>query len=292
MKKFGFFAALALGLFVLMSAAVTPAFGQSPITVRPNHHSVEEEIAIGKKLKARFIADGLRIVDEPFVATYIQRLGEKLVAAIAPEYRIPGFHCEFYVVDNDEGEYNAFATPGCFVFINKTVILSADSEGQVAGIMAHELGHPFLKQATADRARLPKILAYAGVVGGAALGGNLGQAISYQSQYQYAVRSLLPHSREDEHMADLFGAQTMARAGYDPDDLWVDFQLITNLMRNAGVSRVRVNLMDHPAPDIRGEQVRAEAAKLRELKLYDPKKVWPMTDDFLTLQAKLKGPHR
>jgi predicted Zn-dependent protease len=311
MKKFGF-AALTLGLFAVMLAA-SPAFGQSPIMVRSNSKPVGNDIEIGQKLLARFIADGLLTVDDPLVANYVQRLGDLLVKAIraqkagnphvpdyvqvvdkqtvhlAPQDVLPPLRCYFYVVDNDENEYNAFAVPGCLIFINKTVIKSADNEGQLAGIIAHELAHPFLRHGTADRARLPKILAYLGIYGGAAIGGSLGQAIQHQSAYHYIVHSLLPHSREDEDAADLFGTQTMALAGYDPDDLGVDFQHITNLLKNAGVSRVRVNMMDHDASDKRGDAVFLEAEALRRAGWYDKQKVWPMSEEFLRVQAKLKA---
>ena len=113
------------------------------------------------------------------------------------------------------------------MFVNRGMIEAAQSEGEVAGVMAHELAHVLLRHGTANATKAQgfQIGALAGAIAGAVIGGGLGQVISQGSQFGLGTW-LMKYSREYEKQADLVGAQIMARAGYDPRDLARMFETI------------------------------------------------------------------
>src|SRR5207302_7865397 len=139
---------------------------------------------------------------------------------------------------------NAFALPGGPMYVNRGMIDAARNEGEMAGVMAHELSHVALRHGTAQatRAQTPSLLAGIGAVAGAVLGGLPGAAVSQVSQLGAGVY-LLRFSREYETEADLLGSQIMARAGYDPRDLANMFRTIERTSGGGGGF-----LSDHPSP--------------------------------------------
>ena len=124
-------------------------------------------------------------------------------------------------------EINAFALPGGPMFVNRGMFDAAEGEGEVVGVMAHELAHVLLRHGTANatKAQNFQIGAIAGAIAGAIIGGGWGQAISQGSQFGLGAW-LMKYSREYEKQADLLGAQIMARAGHDPRDLARMFEAI------------------------------------------------------------------
>ena len=116
-------------------------------------------------------------------------------------------------------EINAFALPGGPMFVHRGMFDAAAAEGEVVGVMAHELSHVLLRHGTANasKAQNPwlQLGQIAGAVGGAVVGGGAGSAIAQGSQFGLGTL-LLRYSRDFEKQADLLGAQIMARAGYDP----------------------------------------------------------------------------
>ncbi len=116
-------------------------------------------------------------------------------------------------------EINAFALPGGPMFVHRGMFDAATKEGEVAGVMAHELSHVLLRHGTANatKAQNPwlQLGQIAGALGGAMVGGTAGAAISTGSEFGVGTM-LLRYSRDFEKQADLLGAQIMARAGYDP----------------------------------------------------------------------------
>ena len=124
-------------------------------------------------------------------------------------------------------EINAFALPGGPMFVNRGMFEAAKGEGEVVGVMAHELSHVLLRHGTANatKAQSFQLGQLAGAIAGAVVGGGWGQVISEGSQFGLGT-ALLKYSREYEKQADLLGAQIMARAGYDPRDLGRMFETI------------------------------------------------------------------
>ena len=121
------------------------------------------------------------------------------------------------------------------MFVNRGMVEAATTEGQVAGVMAHELAHVLLRHGTANatKAQNAQLGALAGAIAGAVIGGRVGTAVQQGSQFGLGTW-LLKYSREYEKQADLLGAQMMARAGYDPNELARMFETIEKQAKSRG----------------------------------------------------------
>ena len=198
------------------------------------------------------------IINDDSIDDYLDRLGDRLVEAAPRELNNPAFQYSFTPVNLKD--INAFALPGGPMFVNRGMIEAATTEGQVAGVMAHELAHVLLRHGTANATKQQgfQIGALAGAIAGAVIGGNLGQIVSQGSQFGLGTWAM-KYSREYEKQADLIGAQIMARAGYDPRDLAGMFETIA---KQGGGSPPQW-LSSHPNPGNRTQYINAEAKMLR-----------------------------
>ena len=190
--------------------------GATTIVLHKNHYSPRDDVQIGREAAGQAERQ-LRIIRDQQLAEYLESVGQGLVRAIPPEFQHAEFRYYFKVVD--DRSINAFALPGGPMYVNTGAIMAAKNEGELAGVMAHELSHVALRHGTAQatKAESPSLLAGLGQIGGAILGGPLGGAVSAVSQIGGAAY-LLRFSREYETEADLLGARIMARAGYDPHE--------------------------------------------------------------------------
>jgi beta-barrel assembly-enhancing protease len=176
-----------------------------------NFFSLEKEIALGKQL-ATEIERQAKIVDDPIISEYVNRVGQNLVRN--SDVQVP---VSIKVIDSDE--VNAFALPGGFFFVNTGLILRADNEAELAGVMGHELAHIAARHGTrqATRGQLVNIaslpLLFVGGWTGFAVRQGAGLAIPM---------TFLTFSRAFEEEADLLGIQYLYKAGYDPVS-YVDF---------------------------------------------------------------------
>jgi hypothetical protein len=195
------------------------------------------------------------ILRDQEVQDYVERVGQRLVAAIPSEFQHPEFRYYFRVVN--ARDINAFALPGGPMYVNRGMIEAARNEGEMAGVMAHELSHVALRHGTAQATKAQKYSILAGVAGiaGAILGGPAAGQIGQAAVGTYFMK----FSREYETEADVLGAQIMARAGYDPRDLANMFRTI----QSQGGSGGPEFLSDHPNPANRYERINQEAAMLR-----------------------------
>ena len=161
-------------------------------------------------------------------------------------------------------EINAFALPGGPMFVNRGMFDAAAAEGEVVGVMAHELSHVLLRHGTANasKAQNPwlQLGQIAGVVGGAVVGGAAGSAIAQGSQFGLGTL-LLRYSRDFEKQADLLGAQIMARAGYDPRALARMFETIERESKSSGGGSPQW-MSSHPNPGNRTQYITKEAQLL------------------------------
>ncbi|OLE78799.1 MAG: hypothetical protein AUF76_18390 [Acidobacteria bacterium 13_1_20CM_2_65_9] len=244
-------------LAILLSTTIVTA--QTRIVPPPNSYSPAQDVELGRQAAAQ-VRQELPIFHDDAVTSYVEGLGRRLVNAIPPELQHPEFRYTFEVVN--VREINAFALPGGPMFINRGMIEAAKTEGEVSGVMAHELSHVVLRHGTAQAGKQTAagIGQIAGAILGSIVGGTWGQVISQGTQFGIGTY-FLKFSREYEKQADLQGAQIMARAGYDPRDMANMFKTIEKQGGSGGPQW----LSDHPNPGNRYEYINQEAQALRVL---------------------------
>ena len=243
-------APLLAAAIVLMPLA---GFAQTRITYHSNKYKPSDDVRLGRQAAAE-VEQQFPLLRDSEVTSYVENVGQRLVAAIPPEFQHPEFRYFFRVVN--ARDINAFALPGGPMFVNRGMIEAARTEGEMAGVMAHELSHVALRHGTAQATKAQKYALGAGVAGilGTILGGpGLGQL----AQAPFGVY-FLRYSREYETEADLLGARIMANAGYDPRDLANMFRTIEAQGGGGGGF-----LSDHPSPANRYARINQEAQYLR-----------------------------
>jgi hypothetical protein len=248
--------------FVLIPAVVSllmvpAASAQTPIERHKNSFSPEQDVKLGQEAASE-IRREMPMLNDGRTDDFIDRIGDRLIENIPSDFRQPAFRYSFDVVNLRD--INAFALPGGPMFVNRGMIQAARSEGEVAGVMAHELAHVILRHGTVQATRGQKfqIGAIAGQVLGSIIGGRTGAIVAQGSELGLGAY-FLKYSREFEREADLFGAQLMARAGYNPRQMASMFQTI----ERQGGSRGPEWMSSHPNPGNRVEAINREAGMLR-----------------------------
>ncbi len=168
-------------------------------------YSIDREIALGRQLSNQ-VEQSARLVIDPIINEYINRIGQNLVRN--SDARVP-----FTIKILDTDEVNAFALPGGFFYVNSGLILAADDEAELAGVMSHEIAHVAARHATKNMTRaqiwnmasIPLIF----------IGGPIGYAISEVASIAVPM-TYLKFSRDAEREADLLGLEYDYAAGYDP----------------------------------------------------------------------------
>lgn len=241
---------VALGLGAVLAA-------QTVITPPKNKYTPQQDVELGREAAAEVRREYPIISDEQ-ITGYLERAGRSLVAASPANLNNPVFEYSFTPVNLKE--INAFALPGGPMFVNRGMFDAAGTEGEVVGVMAHELSHVLLRHGTANatKAQNFQIGAVAGAIAGAIIGGGWGEAIAQGSQFGLGAW-LMKYSREYEKQADLLGAQIMARAGFDPRDLAKMFEAIERESKGKTPPQW---LSSHPNPGNRVQYIRQEADKL------------------------------
>src|SRR6476659_3164892 len=209
---------LTLFTFVAMPLSLV---AQTQIKYHSNRYSPQDDLKVGRQA-AQEVEQQMPLLRDETIGSYVERVGQRLVAAIPPEFQHPEFRYYFKVIN--ASDINAFALPGGPMFVNRGMIEAARNEGEMAGVMAHELSHVALRHGTAQATKAQKYSILAGIlgIGGQIVGGPAGAAAQIGAQGVGVY--FLKFSREYETEADILGAQIMARAGYDPHDLENMFQ--------------------------------------------------------------------
>src|SRR5207302_4808392 len=166
-------------LGIILSAAIfimpASAIAQTRISYHPNKFKPQDDVRLGRQASAE-AEQQFPLLRDAEVSAYIERVGQRLVAAIPSEFQHPEFRYTFKVIN--ARDINAFALPGGPMFVNRGMIEAARTEGEMAGVMAHELSHVALRHGTAQATKAQKYQVGAGVAGilGSILGGSgLGQ---------------------------------------------------------------------------------------------------------------------
>jgi len=278
MKKAYFTKAFA-AVFLAWTMAVMPiaTIAQTRISMPRNKYKVQDDVEIGRKAAAD-VEKQMPMLNDPLTQQYVESVGRRLVASIPPEFQQPAFDYEFKVVN--ASDINAFALPGGPMFVDRGMIEAAKTEGEMAGVMAHEMSHVALRHGTAQATKQGSVGNQLGVIGlilgGAILGGQSGAQLGMLGAQAWMTK----YSREYEKQADILGSHIMANAGYDPRDLANMFRTI----EQQGGSRAPQWLSSHPDPGNRYQYINQEASYLRVSP--DPIKV---TRDFSRVQERLRS---
>jgi peptidase M48-like protein len=203
-----------------------------------NWYSVDTEIKMGK-MYASEIEKSTKFITDPVVLEYVNRVGQNIVKN--SDCKVP-----FTIKIIDSDVINAMALPGGFFYVNSGLILNADEEAELAGVMAHETAHVCAHHAVREQTRMN--YAQLGTIPLIFIGGWTGYGI-YEAASLAVPMTFLQFSRDFEAQADYLGVQYMYRAGYDPQAFISFFEKVQALeKRKPGM--VEKAFADHPqTPD-------------------------------------------
>ena len=240
-----------------------------------NFYSLEKEIALGKGL-AQEVEKQAKIINDPVIAEYVNRVGQNLVRN--SDAKVP-----FTIKVIDSEEVNAFALPGGFFFVNSGLILKADSEAELAGVMSHEIAHVAARHGTRQATRGE--IAQVGMIPLIFMGGWTGYGI-YQAASVLVPIGFLKFSRGFESEADMLGLEYMYKAGYDPTAFVDFFEKIETLEKTKPGTMAKV-FSTHPLTD---DRIRAAQKNIQELLTAKPEYV-VTTSEFNDVKARLLAMH-
>jgi len=236
---------------------VNPAFG----------FSVGEEKEVGEQLLT-MVRKEFKLIDEPDVIQYINSLGEETLAIAGSQY----FDYHFFVIDNKE--LNAFAAPSGLIFFHSGLIESLDSEGELVGVMAHEIGHVVSRHLADRMKKTAKISAATmlGILAGIALGGGALSEALIAGSTAAGQSAALSFSRHDEEEADRLAFKWMQQENRDPAAM-VHMLHEIHTMNRYRMGYVPPYLLTHPGPDVR-------MGYIQDLILFSPQKQYKDVDEF------------
>ena len=225
--------------------------GNRPVDKGVNLYSLEKEQRLGRALAAE-LEQQVRLLDDAAVTEYVNRIGQNLVRN--SDAKVP-----FTIKVVDDDEVNAFALPGGYFYVNSGLILAADNEAELAGVMAHEIAHVCARHATRNMtkgqiwniASIPLIF----------VGGGAGYAIR-QVVATSAPMSFLKFSRDAEREADLLGLEYQYAAGYDPAALVQFFEKIHARERQEKHRLLSKMFSTHPMTEDRIRRAQEEMAAM------------------------------
>lgn len=206
--------------------------------------SIEKEKQIGEEFLLE-LQQEVPLLEDPFLTSYINHLGQNLVAQMGPQ----PFQYKFFIVNDPS--MNAFAVPGGYVFIHTGMIRMAEREGELVGVMAHEISHIYWRHMSKmmEKARVATVATLIGALASIFLGGALAQPLLIGSMAA-GESAMLKYSRDFEAQADATGFKWMLKAGYNPRDMVSIFSKM-NKQRWLEGGKVPIYLSTHPDVDNR-----------------------------------------
>ena len=255
----------------------TDQIGNRNVSGHVNFYSLEKEIAMGKSL-AQQVERQARIINDPVISEYVNRVGQNLVRN--SDAKVP---FTIKVIDSDE--INAFALPGGFFFVNSGLILKADSEAELAGVMAHEIAHVAARHGTrqatrgeiANLATIPLILMTYGTWTGYGI---------YQAASVLVPIGFLKFSRGFESEADMLGLEYMYKAGYDPTSFVDFFEKVETLEKRKPGTMAKV-FSTHPMTE---DRIKAAQKNIQTILAAKPEYVIT-TSEFTDVKNRLMAMH-
>jgi predicted Zn-dependent protease len=249
--------------------------GNRDVSKGVNFYSLEKEIALGKGL-AQEVERQAKIINDPVIAEYVNRVGQNLVRN--SDAKVP-----FTIKVIDSEEVNAFALPGGFFFVNSGLILKADNEAELAGVMSHEIAHVAARHGTrqatrgeiANLATIPLIF----------MGGWTGYGIRQAASVLVPV-GFLKFSRGFESEADMLGLEYMYKSGYDPTAFVDFFEKIETLEKRKPGTMAKV-FSTHPMTD---DRIRDAQKNIQNLLTAKPEYV-VTTSEFNDVKGRLTAMH-
>jgi predicted Zn-dependent protease len=219
--------------------------------------SVEKEVALGRQLSAE-VDRQAKFIDDPLITEYVNRVAQNLV--LHSDANVP-----FTVKVIDADEVNAFALPGGFFYVNKGLILAADNEAELVGVMAHEISHVIARHAIENQTKA-NMMQYGTLAGIILLGGIPGMVLQNTAGLGM-MAGFMHFSRSAEAEADKLGTEYLYAAGYDPTALATMFEKLEakNKKKPGTIAKI---FADHPAPADRRAASLALAARFPEHEEY------------------------
>lgn len=242
---------------VAYCVAMAPVLAQigSPILPNPGNPSMNraQQEKLGVEVAQEVYKQMPVLPDSSPLVQYVQRVGQRLARTIPPEHSWP---FQFQVIE--QAEINAFALPGGPMFINVGTIRAARNEGELVGVMAHEMAHVYMQHSAKQQRKSSILSGFAGIAGviAGSVGGNWG-ALARSGIHFGAGMLMMNYSRQDEAQADSVGAIIMWKANYNPIGLADFFEI---LERQGGSGGPQF-LNSHPNPGNRRQAIQREIAE-------------------------------
>jgi beta-barrel assembly-enhancing protease len=251
------------------------AIGNRGVGKGVNFYSIDKEIALGRQLAAE-VEKSAKLINDPVVTEYVNRVGQNLVRN--SDAKVP---FTIKVIDSDE--VNAFALPGGFFYVNSGLILRAQEESELAGVMAHEISHVTARHGTKNATK-GDIMQMASIPAMIFIPYSWAGYAMYQGMNLAIPLTFLKFSRDAEREADFLGLQYMYKAGYDPNSFVTFFERIQADEKRRPGTIPKVFSTHPPTPD------RIEAAQKEIARILPNKPEYIVTtSEFDNVKARLRN---
>jgi predicted Zn-dependent protease len=251
------------------------AIGNRNVGKGVNFYSLEREMALGKQL-AQEVERSSKLIDDPVVTEYVNRVGQNLVRN--SDSRVP---FTIKVIDSDV--VNAFALPGGFFYVNSGLILRAQEESELAGVMGHEIAHVCARHGTKNATK-GELMQLASIPAMIFIPYSMAGYAMYEGLNLAIPLTFLKFSRDAEREADFLGLQYMYKAGYDPNSYVTFFERIQADEKRHPGTIPKVFSTHPPTPD-RIENAQKEIARILPAR----QEYIVTTSEFDSVKARLRN---